>query len=434
MDVEDKVMEGSLNRMLKMEIALFPIIMFVLQQYIVGPTLFYCIVIGYIAVICFLNRGKLLVPRIIGFRFLVLYQAITIFVGMVSGFSFRNIVRDVFYTSAVVFVLWIGYVYGTKSRKQKNVLYSMVVLAIVLVCVNLVEVALNVGGLNFETLKSIMRTNIGVILLGFIVSYVALFCAVGLTSRLAKNGMILLGVNIILSMSRATIIAALCSMLVVTALVLSVKSDKKNFARVLFVTTVCILLVNISMEFLPEPIVNTFVDKMLYSTQEISAEQSFDSIKEVSNSWRGYEISQAQKLMKEGNIFQWIFGYGAGKQIPVPYLKTLYASTTVSDIAGDTSPLLHNGYYTILVKGGIFGILTYVLFFFRNAKNALNGLKQKFNGYELIVIGFMLVMAVQMYVTRGLAEQTVDWWWCFLIGWINSTGCDKNSNLGGTSV
>jgi branched-subunit amino acid transport protein AzlD len=159
-----------------------------------------------------------------------------------------------------------------------------------------------------------------------------------------------------------------------------------------------------------------FVDKVENSLTEISTDNEFKDESSISSNWRGYENKNAKEQWREANILEEIFGEGIGTKIKLKALpethKKMYGLTDSS------TPLLHNGYYTLLIKGGLLSIvglliwLLYPLMIFR-PKIKSNYLIDVYA--EMLIVNIM--MLIVMYVIRGLVGSGTFTVWAVIIGW-----------------
>lgn len=75
---------------------------------------------------------------------------------------------------------------------------------------------------------------------------------------------------------------------------------------------------------------------------------------DLSLGWRAMEQQAAVDYLNDGGWKRWLFGYGLGAQMPLPF--------GIVDFAGNpTIPHLHNSFYTYLLKFGIVGTIWILL-------------------------------------------------------------------------
>ena len=219
-------------------------------------------------------------------------------------------------------------------------------------------------------------------------------------------------------MSRGIIVASFGALiLALINIAFSLKGNflnQKYFTWLICVVVFLIVLVIVLFSVLPANITAEFTSKLEKSFTEISSKQTFSTSAEIVDNWRGYEVYKAKEMFKNGNIIQQVLGFGAGKQISVPELANLYEGLYKEG----TTPLLHNGFYTVLIKGGLLGVAFYILFF---AKTIYLNIFKKRTSYEDVLLTYLLVSVfLQTYIIRGLVEQMINFWWCFLVGWISA--------------
>lgn len=85
-------------------------------------------------------------------------------------------------------------------------------------------------------------------------------------------------------------------------------------------------------------------------------------------------------------------------------------------------PLLHNGYYTVLIKIGILGVLALLTIFLSSLKKGIAGIKRRnreMNVYILlIIISFGGILYT--YTIRGPVQEGAFLIWGFLMGVLNT--------------
>ena len=106
-----------------------------------------------------------------------------------------------------------------------------------------------------------------------------------------------------------------------------------------------------------------------------------------------------------------------GKGVEIQYVP--YSWTGIVD--ENEIPLLHNGFYTILIKGGIIGLISLLWLFIGNAKKGMQAFKYRNNKvYPNILVAISVAAIANTYVVRGPVQQGTFLVWSLLIGWINS--------------
>jgi len=97
----------------------------------------------------------------------------------------------------------------------------------------------------------------------------------------------------------------------------------------------------------------TAFSKMQRSIEEILPTDGFDEASRLLN-WRGFEAFNAQLMFEQGSIWRKIFGFGLGAEV------NLGISVEMSEeMVYQYLPTLHNGFYFVLIKFGIIGVVMY---------------------------------------------------------------------------
>lgn len=165
------------------------------------------------------------------------------------------------------------------------------------------------------------------------------------------------------------------------------------------------------MTYLPKEIVGDFIDKIMMTLTEINTDTQITSTLDAMHNWRASEMQSATKMWKESGLFEQMFGHGMGKGIILEYIPF----TWVEMVDNGTVPLLHNGFYTILIKCGALGVLSLVLIFLLNAWYGIKNLKN--NTYNAILLLAISIAAIaNTYVWRGPVAQSPFLGWAILLG------------------
>lgn len=100
----------------------------------------------------------------------------------------------------------------------------------------------------------------------------------------------------------------------------------------------------------------SFLGKMTNSFNEISFVDGSDEVEMISN-WRGFEAFMANKKYIEADILRKLFGHGYGSSVDLGLFVEMGNGMTFRYL-----PILHNGYYHVLVKYGMVGLILYIYF------------------------------------------------------------------------
>jgi len=149
---------------------------------------------------------------------------------------------------------------------------------------------------------------------------------------------------------------------------------------------------------------STFFDKVMRSVPELGIADVGD-IKAASFSWRGYEAFLGLQKYLDGNLWQMIFGGGFSTLVNVP-------GWVFSDDFMTNIPFFHNGYVTILLKSGVFGLGLFLYFLFRISKHKLC-----FDDREANLRLFLVfALAVSTLLTHGIYYKRAPFIMLFLVG------------------
>lgn len=177
-------------------------------------------------------------------------------------------------------------------------------------------------------------------------------------------------------------------LILIVLLVFSTFSYRRAIPRLLVLS---LLALGAGFIFQKETVLSYFQD-IGRSLTEINSNNAWDDY-EVVNNWRGFEIYCAQTMYLNGGLGNKIFGFGAGS-----FVDCFGYSYLVTGESG--LPYLHNGYYTVLIKNGAFGIFLLALFavshfiFVRKTVYRSNDRK--------ILYAFIVAMLISMWVISGV--------------------------------
>ena len=107
-----------------------------------------------------------------------------------------------------------------------------------------------------------------------------------------------------------------------------------------------------------------------------------------------------------------------GAAIKIQYIPGAFKNITVSQNGEEGIKVLHNTYYTLLIKCGVISVLIFIYLFVRAV---VNGIKyaikdKKFDGIILVAISIMIL--VDAYVVRTMHDKSIMLATMLLFGWI----------------
>jgi hypothetical protein len=279
-----------------------------------------------------------------------------IFFGLIAGFSNSNylILKDAYYFSIPVFLILAGIVLAYRMDIGAFLKTLVIAGAVTSVIVTCISVAYNGLG----ALADPYSAHYAIGIVGTPAPPVALGCLL-LTKKfnirlfIGSWYRVLVGLNalgIYMFASRSYFIVVACFLFLLVA---------DRIKRVWIMPIV--LVIAIFFTFLPTGLFKetssaTLTGKIMGSFGEITI-GDYNSEQDINLRYRGYESFMALNSYMEGSPGQLLFG-GLGKLID---LKTFVRLG--EDVDFRYIPVLHNGWLYLLVKTGIFGVLTYLTVF-----------------------------------------------------------------------
>ncbi len=97
----------------------------------------------------------------------------------------------------------------------------------------------------------------------------------------------------------------------------------------------------------------TAFNKIRRSLEEIMFTDAYDGTAMIMN-WRGFEAYNAQLMFDYGSVWEKLFGFGLGAEVNLGF-----AVQMSQEMMFQYLPTLHNGFYYILIKFGIVGLVIY---------------------------------------------------------------------------
>ena len=149
------------------------------------------------------------------------------------------------------------------------------------------------------------------------------------------------------------------------------------------------------------------IDKFVRSFTEVSSSDIWTS-NQITWNWRGFEIYCAKTKFQNGYMPNKIFGWGFGAEIDAFGFSRL--------VTGEGAlPYLHNGYYTMLIKGGALGLILLFLFYITLIFYVLKKVSDVSD--SLLPIALIVAMLVTSYVIGGLFVSA-NFYWMVFFAWL----------------
>ena len=383
-----------------------------------SPTQFFVLSICYYFLLVIKSKGKIAFPRVPGLKLYVGVIAYTTLVGLCL-YTTRNVIRDLYYILPTV--LWIFIGASEADQKPEGDLKKTLFLYGTFITLKNFALIIGSGSLDFNSLRAVFGLN--VYDLGFIlpISVICVFLhqEVYITKKIDRMLIALMTINVVLSLGR---IAILQPMIAFTILLFMEGREAEDQAKInkvvrLFLSITIALVVIFYM--MPSSIKSPLMDKVLNSLDEVDSSQKITSVGSAMNNWRAYEIQSAQEQWKDAWTVPQLFGEGMGKGVEIQYVPYSWAGV----VDGNEIPLLHNGFYTMLIKGGIIGLVALIWLFMGNVKKGWYMSKHRADKvYSNILVAVSIAAVANTYVVRGPIQQGAFLTWALLIGWINRKG------------
>lgn len=210
--------------------------------------------------------------------------------------------------------------------------------------------------------------------------------------------------------------------MIIIAWILSIKS-MENKGRTIKILAGIFLALTIAVVVLfyalPDSTTSVFLAKIENSATEINTKQNIDSIASAMQNWRAYEMQATLKQWGKSGILSQIFGHGMGKGIELEFVPYNWKSAGM--VENGEMPLAHNGFYTLLPKGGLFAVISMLLIFAGAIHKGFQMTKyenrdRKVSG--IILISIMVAGFANMWVVRGAVCSEAFLVWGSILGWI----------------
>jgi hypothetical protein len=192
--------------------------------------------------------------------------------------------------------------------------------------------------------------------------------------------------------------------LLIFILLFSVKTLKKStwlIMGVVFLSIVLLLAISTSsakgLTFS-----NSLLFKFVNSLSEIRISE-FKTDRDINSFYRGFETYRSWKTYTEGNIPELLFGGGFGKMIE------LKAEVLLAGEYWTRVPLVHNGFFFVLVKEGAIGLISVILFFLVLIDTGLRNFRAK-QDYDRFMSVFLLSGTVALFISNfvGCGMYTLE--------------------------
>ena len=394
----------------------FPLVFIGIIQMFVTSEIFS--IIGFIYLVILIFKDHLIIRK--GYTNGVHILLIIFFFGLLLGIGNignRAYLRDIYYYLNPMIYIYMGIYLGNDKDGFVKVLNSVVAVSVIVSLICLINMIMGIlRGLSIISTRSFFDIAIW----GNVFSILILLIRSNQKTFNNKSSVFLLIFLLIicfLGISRTVLIQ-----LIVTILIVVFHSQKslRNLIKLIGILMIIVAAIIVLVQIAPNNIINSFLSKSLNSFNEISA-NNYWSQTEIQENWRGYEMNCAQEQFLSEGIIGQLFGHGFGTGVYVgEYAKLVHQS-------GNYIYVLHNGFFCILVKLGIIGLLLYIFFYISIIWKSFKNFRIRKNQNEVLIIGTIMCLIVYTYLVKGIFSDFVQFNALLIIGgwmgWHNSPDC-----------
>lgn len=313
------------------------------------------------------------------------------------GNSFDYITKDAWYNAKIVLYIQLGYIIGCCVKNINSIFLGVIGYSVVIVSVYLYNLLLMGGLSDYSSAYDAGRIEIMVAM-----SLPLLICRdLGLKGAVKNFIAVLLFIGIVFSYSR-TLIG--CTLVLVFALVGAFSSWSKVIKLVAGAIVFALVVVLVrQMIFFDAVSVESegFLGKVFNSFSEVAFVDQSD-YESIMKNWRGFEAFNANEKFWSNSLFSQFFGNGFGSTVDLGIDIEFEDRVNMRYISH-----LHNGYYYVVLKFGLFGLLVYLLAISNIIKEfSFDGLISECVFLKNFAIGLALVFIYTTLVITGVYNKS----------------------------
>jgi len=255
--------------------------------------------------------------------------------------------KDAWYAGKLCLCLMLGFLLGIRAMNSHAILNALVLLAGVMAVITIVlwlRSGASLGDVDVDTSRlPLVATAAIVPLVDRIRSQT------GIARGQAAGLLALIALAVLASNSRITIIA-------MGVMILASVGLFSRTRRALLGGAAVVVLLALLWQFLPEYTGGelTVAIKLRRSLDEMLLTDNVDPTAMILN-WRGFEAYNAQLMFDQSSALRKLLGSGLGSTVD------LGQEIVLEEGAMRFLPILHNGYYYLLIKYGLIGLLFYIV-------------------------------------------------------------------------
>ncbi|WP_180367357.1 hypothetical protein, partial [Oenococcus oeni] len=195
-------------------------------------------------------------------------------------------------------------------------------------------------------------------------------------------------------------------------IVLFLKDDKR-FLKIIKFILYFLVIFGLFYLIVPDDIKTTFFSKILNSFQEVNSNNAWSDSTDVTHDWRGFENYTSLVQFDGSSLTNRIFGRGIMDSVFVGSYSSLVG------VSNGYLPYLHNGYYTLLLKGGFITLFYYIFFLLGNAFKYIFSKKYNKNSLTAIPLSILIGFFVTTYFVMGPFLHGASAWLLILLGYFS---------------
>lgn len=333
-------------------------------------------------------------------RLLIFPILFAFFIG-INRYSSYDVLKDLFYFLYPVLYFLMGTLIAKKIG-AKTLLFSIVTIGTCFAIYSIINVFSTAGISALLDPRKVNEEEGGGRFAITVVSFVILIYSSNLFNLKIVNNKIVLKLllilnflSIYLSGSRTNI---LCSILMV--IIISYPAYKNKVLSLVKYVSIFMSIFAALIFLNPESHFSTII---LGSFDEISIKDAQDET-EMNNNYRGYESFVAFHTFKNEPISEQILGAGFGKLVDMGFS---------SPVGLRYIPITHNGYIYILLKTGIVGVISFLLYGLKIIKLAIKSSCEK-SFFRYFLVAGVLAIYIMNYVIVGIFNPGYSIFWIII--------------------
>ena len=406
----------------------WPLLMLYMLQFFFGAhKAVFAVCLLWMAYLTIKNSSfTVMLPRVSGLLFFCIVIVGSIFVGFFAN-EFNDVVRDIFYSCQSILIITLGYLYCRLDNK-KSIKKTLYVAGIIMSVITLIRIIINIPNLSdLDSVRSIGNLNVYEVamIVSIMIADKILLKKVIFSKTKDWLAIFIMLIKIIISMGRTEMVSMV--IMVGIIFVMDIYFSKKKSRDILKIGGVLLLaaaLIVAMYAVLPQEAKDEFTTKIDNSFNEVEADLEYDNFIEAISHWRGFEIDQAQKQWKNSDVMTQLIGGGFGTFIKMKYLPSEY---TEDMHKGNSISILHNTYYTLLIKCGLIGVAAILWLYVSNLLLVFRP-KYRRNKEQLATLCALTAAIMFMsYIVMANYNGGMYITWGIMTGWTNALIRNNNN-------